>query len=136
MSDVGLLRKKANINYRTVLEGDAAYIHFKGALTENYVYTQLKCIGINGWFWRTKADAELDFITDYEGMLLPIEVKAADNTKAKSRHLFCSRYKPGMAVKTSLKNVGDNMDGETHVWSIPLYVLFRLKEYVLHEIYG
>ena len=136
MPDVGLLRKKANISYRTVLEGDAAYIHFKGALTENYVYTQLKCIGINGWFWRTKADAELDFITDYEGMLLPIEVKAADNTKAKSLHLFCSRYKPGMAVKTSLKNVGDNMDGETHVWSIPLYVLFRLKEYVLHEIYG
>ena len=134
MSDVGLLRRKSSVNYRTILEGDAAYIHFKGALTENYVYTQLKCMGIDSYFWRTKATAELDFITDYEGVLLPIEVKAADNTKAKSLRLFCSRYNPRMAVRTSLKNVGDNMDGNTHVWSIPLYVLFRLKEYLFSEM--
>lgn len=134
MSDVGLLRKKSNINYRTILEGDAAYIHYKGALTENYVYTQLECMGIDCYFWRTKADAELDFITDYEGVLLPVEVKSADNTKAKSLHLFCSRYKPKMAIKTSLKNVGDNMDGDTHVWSVPLYVLFRFKDYVCNEM--
>ena len=35
-----------------------------------------------------------------------------------------------IAVKTSLKNVGDNMDGETHVWSIPLYAFFQIKEYL------
>lgn len=136
MADVGLLRRKANINYRTILEGDTSYSHFKGALTENYVYTQLKCMGIDGFFWRTKADAELDFITDYEGNLVPIEVKAADNTKAKSLHLFCGRYEPRTAIKTSLKNVGDNMDGETHVWSVPLYVLFRLKDYLLADVDG
>lgn len=48
--------------------------------------------GGENYFWRTKADAEVDFITDYEGILLPIEVKSADNTKAKSLHLFCNRY--------------------------------------------
>ena len=67
MSDVGLLRRKSNVNYRTVLEGDASYIHFKGTLTENYIMTQLKCMGVESYFWRTKADAEIDFITDYEG---------------------------------------------------------------------
>lgn len=134
MSDVGLLRRKSNVNYRTILQGDASYIYFKGALTENYIMTQLKSMGIESYFWRTKADAEIDFITDYEGVLLPIEVKSADNTKAKSLHLFCNRYHPKMAVKTSLKNVGDNMDVDTHVWSIPLYAIFRLKEYVMHEM--
>ena len=134
MSDVGLLRKKSNVNYRTILDGDVSYIHYKGALTENYVMTQLKTMGIDSYFWRTKADAEIDFITDYEGILLPIEVKSADNTKAKSLHLFCNRYHPKLAVKTSLKNVGDYMDGDTHVWSIPLYCIFRLKEYVTHEM--
>ncbi len=134
LSDVGLLRRKSNVNYRTILEGDASYIHFKGALTENYIMTQLKCMGIESYFWRTKADAEMDFITDYEGILLPIEVKSADNTKAKSLHIFCNRYHPKMAVKTSLKNVGDNLDGDTHVWSIPLYLIFRLKEYVTQEM--
>lgn len=88
MSDVGLLRRKSNVNYRTILEGDAAYIHYKGALTENYVFTQLKCMGMESYFWRTKADAEIDFISDYEGVLLPIEVKSADNTKAKSLHFL------------------------------------------------
>lgn len=132
LSDVGLLHRKSNVNYRTILEGDASYIHFKGALTENYIMTQLKCMGIESYFWRTKADAEMDFITDYEGMLLPIEVKSADNTKAKSLHIFCNRYHPRMAVKTSLKNVGNNLDGDTHVWNIPLYLIFRLKEYVTY----
>ena len=134
MADVGLLRRKANVNYRTILEGDASYLHFKRALTENYVMTQLECMGVAGYVWRTKADAEIDFISDYEGVLLPIEVKSADNTKAKSLHIFCNRYRPRMAIKTSLKNVGDHMDGDTHVWSIPLYTIFRLKEYVAYEM--
>lgn len=134
MSDVGLLRRKSNVNYRTIIEGDAAYVHFKGALTENYIMTQLKCMGNSGYFWRTKAEAEVDFILDYEGVLLPIEVKAADNTKAKSLHMFCNRFSPSMAVKTSMKNVGDNMDGQTRVWSIPLYAFFRLKDYISHEM--
>lgn len=134
MMDVGLLRKKSNINYRTILSGDENFIQFKGALTENYCMTELKSAGIESYFWRTKADAEIDFLTDYEGVLLPIEVKSADNTKAKSLHIFCSRYNPKMAVKTSLKNVGDNQDGKTHVWNIPLYALFRLKDYVKYEL--
>lgn len=134
MSDVGLLRRKARLNYRTVLEGNKSYISFKGALTENYVYTELQSMGIDAYFWRSNANAELDFVTDYEGVLLPVEVKSADNTKAKSLQLFCKRYHPRMAIKTSLKNVGDNQEGETHIWSIPLYTLFRLKEYLYKEM--
>lgn len=134
MSDVGLLRRKANINYRTILNGDDSYITFKGALAENYVLTQLLSQGIESYFWRTKAEAEMDFIIDYEGVLVPIEVKSADNTKAKSLNIFCKKYEPKMAVKTSLKNVGDNMAGKTHIWSIPLYCLFRYKDYLAHEM--
>lgn len=133
LSDVGLLRRKANVNYRTVLEGNEGFVHFKGALAENYIFVQLKCMGIVPYFWRSKAEAEMDFITDYEGELVPIEVKAADNTRAKSLHMFCSKYQPKIAIKSSLKNVGDNMDGVSHVWSLPLYVFFRFKEYVNQE---
>lgn len=133
LSDVGLLRRKANINYRTILEGNDAFIHFKGALAENYIFIQLKCMGIMPYFWRTKADAEMDFITDYGGELIPIEVKSADNTRAKSLHLFCGRYKPKVAFKSSLKNVGDNMEGDSHIWSLPLYAFFRFKDYMKRE---
>ncbi|MBO4319812.1 MAG: ATP-binding protein [Treponema sp.] len=130
MADVGLLRKKSNVNYRTILEDDNSYIQFKGAFTENYVMTQLKCEGIPCYFWRTKADAEIDFISDYDGVIFPLEVKSADNTKAKSLHLFCTRYSPKFAFKLSLKNTGNNMDGNTHIWSLPLYIIFKLKKYI------
>ncbi|MGN0674002.1 MAG: AAA family ATPase [Anaerovoracaceae bacterium] len=43
------------------------------------VMTQLKCMGIDSYFWRTKAEAEIDFISDYEGVLLPIEMKRVTN---------------------------------------------------------
>jgi predicted AAA+ superfamily ATPase len=130
MSDIGLLRRKSKINYRTILMGDADFIHFKGALTENFVLTELISLGIQPSFWRSKSEAEVDFITDYEGTISPIEVKSADNTKAKSLHLFCHRYEPAQAYRFSLKNIADNMDGATKVWSIPLYCMFRLPEYI------
>jgi len=124
MSDIGLLRRKSKINYRTILMGDADFIHFKGALTENFVLTELISLGIQPSFWRSKSEAEV------EGTISPIEVKSADNTKAKSLHLFCHRYEPAQAYRFSLKNIADNMDGATKVWSIPLYCMFRLPEYI------
>lgn len=134
MSDVGLLRKKSNVNYRTILNGDESLIQFKGAFSENYIMSELKSLGVSAYFWRTKADAEVDFISDYEGVLFPIEVKSATNTKAKSLQLFCKRFSPKLAFKASLKNVGDNMMEETHIWNIPLYIFFRIKEYIKTEM--
>lgn len=134
MSDVGLLRKKSNVNYRTILNGDESFIQFKGAFSENYIMSELKSLGVSAYFWRTKADAEVDFISDYEGVLFPIEVKSATNTKAKSLQLFCKRFSPKLAFKASLKNVGDNMMEETHIWNIPLYIFFRIKEYIKTEM--
>lgn len=134
MADVGLLRRKSNVNYRTILNGDASYIQFKGAFSENYVLSQLKCLKVPTYFWRTQADAEVDFISDWEGVLFPIEVKSADNTKAKSLQLFCKRFSPKIAFRTSLKNVGDNVRASTHEWCLPLYILFRIKDYVKNEM--
>lgn len=134
MADVGLLRKKSNVNYRTILNGDESFIQFKGAFSENYIMSELKSLGVSAYFWRTKADAEVDFISDYEGVLFPIEVKSATNTKAKSLQLFCKRFAPKLAFKASLKNVGDNMMEETHIWNIPLYIFFKIKEYIKTEM--
>lgn len=130
MADCGLLCRRTNVHFRTILDGDEQFIHFKGALTENYVLTQLKALGVNAWYWTSSANAELDFLTDHGGKITPIEVKSADNTKAKSLKLFCERYRPERAMKTTLKNVGMNLAGSTQVWSLPLYALFNLEKYL------
>ena len=82
-SDVGLLRRKANIYYGTILAGDEKYIRFKGALAENYVMTEMINMGLPYHFWRSGNQAEVDFLTGYKGEIIPIEVKSAENTKAK-----------------------------------------------------
>lgn len=130
MADCGLLCRRTNVHFRTILDGNEQFIHFKGALTENYVLTQLKALGLNAWYWTSSANAEIDFLTDHGGKITPIEVKSADNTKAKSLKLFCERYRPERAMKTSLKNVGMNLAGSTQVWSLPLYALFNLEKYL------
>lgn len=130
MADCGLLCRRTNVHFRTILDGDEQFIHFKGALTETYVLTQLKALGLNAWYWTSSANAEIDFLTDHGGKITPIEVKSADNTKAKNLNLFCERYRPERAMKTSLKNVGMNLAGSTQVWSLPLYALFNLEKYL------
>ena len=63
--------------------------------------------------------------------MIPLEVKSADNTRAKSFNTFVSKYKPECGFKSSLKNIGDNVLNDTMVYSIPLYMLWRIKEYVI-----
>ena len=130
MSDVGLLRHKANVYYGTILKGDDQYIRFKGAMTENYVLTELLKNDLPYYFWRSGNQAEVDFLTEDKGHIIPLEVKSADNTRAKSFQTFVAKYRPRYGFKVSLKNVGDNQVDETRVYSLPLYMLWRLKEYV------
>lgn len=57
-----------------------------------------------------------------EGRLIPIEVKSADNTKAKSLKVYMDTYKPVYAVKLSSKNFSFE-DGKK---TVPLYAAFCL----------
>ena len=132
MADVGLLRRKAGVYYKTILNGDEHYIRFKGALAENYVAGQLVSHGFPCYFWRSGNTAELDFLTEHEGKIIPIEVKAADNTKAKSFPCFISKYQPETGFKMSLKSVGEYIEKGTRIISLPLYQFFRMTDYI-HE---
>ena len=131
MSDVGLLRKKTAIGFRAILDSNPLYDRYRGAFVENYVKTQLDSMGIDSYFWRAKANAEVDFITDKSGSVVPIEVKSSDNTKAKSLHFYCNKYLPEKALKLSMKNTGLFSDGQTEVRTIPLYLVFRMIDLLL-----
>ena len=129
-SDVGLLRRKAGVSYRTILEEDPLYGTFKGALTENYVLTELIAQWIKPYFWRSGNTAELDFLFEDGGRMIPMEVKAQQHTRAKSYLQFCKRYSPELGFRCSMKNVGINNVGETVTCSVPLYLLWRLGKYL------
>ena len=122
MSDVGLLRAKSGVAAKTILEETELFVRYKGAFTENYVLNELKSSGKELYFWRSGNTAEIDFIYEEEGEIIPVEVKAADNTQAKSYKQFCKKYGVMRGFKLSQKNIAEGMCENTKTFSIPLYL--------------
>ena len=75
------------------------------------------------YYWKSKSDAEIDFIIYNDDGLIPIEVKSSDNTKSKSLMIYMERYKPKYAIRLSGKNFGF----ANNIKSIPLYATFLIK---------
>jgi predicted AAA+ superfamily ATPase len=120
-NDVGLLAAKSNLDVKTIIDDSEIFTEFKGSLTEQFVVQQLttrKNMPIFYWT-NDKSTAEVDFVMQHEGEIIPIEVKAAENLKAKSFKLFCEKYKPHHAVRTSLSDYHK----ESWLTNVPLYII-------------
>lgn len=120
ISDLGLLCAKKDLLANDILYMVEELNDFKGGMTENYVQVQLCMNGYKTYYWESERRAEIDFVIQREGKLIPIEVKAADNTKAKSLKIYMDKYKPAYAIKLTAKNFGYE-DGKKQV---PLYAAF------------
>ena len=131
MSAVGLLRAKSKVSVNTVLEESDLYIRYKGAFAENYVLNELRVLGKEPFFWRSGNTAEVDFIYEENGEIVPVEVKAADNTQAKSYKQFCKKYRPQKGLKISGKNIAENIYESTITYNVPLYLKWNIDNYVI-----
>ena len=121
LHDVGLLGAMAGFNVRTIIEGDEIFTEFKGALTEQYVMQQLRLESERyiGYWTNERSTAEVDFVIQEEGEVIPIEVKSGENLKAKSFKLFCEKYQPKKAIRTSLTDYKE----ESWMENVPLYAI-------------
>ena len=120
VSDLGLLCAKKDLAADDILYMVEELSDFKGGMAENYVNTQLMMNGYRTYYWESERGAEIDFIIQRDGQLIPIEVKSADNTKAKSLKVYMETYKPAYAIKISARNFGFE-DGKK---TVPLYAVF------------
>ncbi|MBD5486961.1 MAG: ATP-binding protein [Lachnospiraceae bacterium] len=120
VSDMGLLCAKKNLPANDVLYMVEEINDFKGGMTENYVNVQLTIGGYSTYYWESERGAEIDFVIQRDGKLIPVEVKSADNTKAKSLKVYMETYRPDYAIKLSTRNFGFE-DGKK---TVPLYAAF------------
>ncbi|MBS5037381.1 MAG: ATP-binding protein [Fusobacterium sp.] len=121
ISDIGLLCAKKEIIPEDILYLSKELNDFKGGMTENYVNIHLNINGYTQYYWKAqRGTGEVDFIIMREGKIIPVEVKSADNTRAKSLEIYMKKYNPEYAVKISSKNFGF----ENNIKSIPLYAVF------------
>ena len=119
--DVGLLGCMTGLRQRTLLDGDDLFVEFKGALIEQYVCQQLKTIEDLGVYYYTndRGSCEIDFVVDTGEQIVPIEVKAETNLRAKSLKTYRERFEPELSVRTSMA------DYKKDDWllNLPLYAI-------------
>jgi len=124
MADVGILGAMGDIDVRTLLDGNAIFEEFKGSMTEQYVLQQLKTFpDVAIYYWSAeRASAEIDFLIQYSGLVIPVEVKAEENLQAKSLKSFCQKYSPEIALRASLSDFRK----ENWLTNIPLYAISQI----------
>lgn len=124
--DVGLLGCMAGLRQRTLLDGDDLFVEFKGALTEQYVCQQLKTIEDLDIYYYTndRGSCEVDFVVDTGEQIVPVEVKAELNLKAKSLKTYQKKFLPELSVRTSMT------DYKKEEWlvNLPLYAIDQISK--------
>ena len=124
--DVGLLGCMTGLRQRTLLDGDDLFVEFKGALTEQYVCQQLKTIEDLGVYYYTndRGSCEIDFVVDTGEQIVPIEVKAETNLRAKSLKTYRERFEPELSVRTSMADYKK----EDWLLNLPLYAIEQINK--------
>jgi predicted AAA+ superfamily ATPase len=127
LCDVGLMSAMSKLDVRALIDGDALFSEFKGALTEQFVCQELRLIedlDIAYWANEAPARAEIDFIVQMGMRIIPIEVKSSTNLKAKSLSVYREKFHPAAEVRTSQADYNKT----ENLFDIPLYALNKLKE--------
>lgn len=133
-ADVGLLGAMCDIDVRTLLEGNKIFGEFKGALTEQYVLQQLITLpDLAIYYWSAeRSTAEIDFLVQYSGEVIPMEVKAEENLHAKSLKTFFQKYSPSQAIRASMSDFRK----EDWLTNVPLYAISEIQKLVNPELEG
>ena len=126
--DIGLLIAMTDLDAQVIIDGNRIFTEFKGALTEQYVLQQLIASeGIEPYYYSTSnSSGEIDFMIQGKTSIIPLEVKAEENLRAKSLKAFCEKYHPKYAVRTSMSDYRE----QEWMTNIPLYNIYKIREYV------
>jgi len=117
LHDVGLLSHMAELEARTLLEGDDVFKEFKGALTENFVCQELTSHGKKLFYWSSERTAEVDFVFKHESAVIPLEVKAEENLNSKSLRVYRDKFSPKLSLRSSMRDYRE----DDRLTNIPLY---------------
>ena len=123
MSDIGMLTMKSGMAQQTIMSPMAEENGFMGVMSENYVAQALVCNGFPLYYWKNENTAELDFVLQLEGKVIPVEVKKGLRTKSVSMTMFVKKYSCPYSIRISGKNFGF----ENQIKSVPLYAVFCIK---------
>lgn len=121
LNDIGLLAALSELDKDSIISGNDVFVEFKGALTEQYVLQELKAMTSYTPYYYSgeKSTYEVDFLIQKGKLIVPLEVKAEENVKAKSLRFFVDKFNSEYAVRTSMSNYRK----EEWLTNIPLWAV-------------
>ena len=126
LNDVGLLRRKTNLDSKIIVEGNRLFQEFKGALTENYVLQTLVALGLNPYYFTFDNRYEIDFIIQYKNEIIPIEVKSGKSINNTSLKVYNEIYNPKCRIRFSM----NNLEKDNNLINIPLFMIEYLDKLI------
>jgi predicted AAA+ superfamily ATPase len=121
MRDTGLLMAMLEEgSQEDIIDGNLGI--YKGAIYENIIADIFSKAGKSLYYFEHNSKIEIDFFIRMNKQATAIEVKSADNTKAKSMNSIIENYGVKHGIKLSVKNVG----GTEIIDSYPLYMAMFL----------
>lgn len=130
LSDIGLMGRMLQVNRQTFQNPQGRTGRYMGILTENYVLTELITMGFDPVYWKSGNTAELDFLIEKNGLVVPVEAKAKINRQAKSYAQFVKKYRPEMGLIFSLEDRYITSSGGTTTYHVPLYFVHRIPSLI------
>ena len=120
MGDIGLLTLRSQIPLQTILSPVEIDNTFLGAMVENYVAQCFKSKKYRLAYWQSEGKAEIDFVLQLDGRVVPVEVKKGRHSRSKSLSVFMEKYTSEYAIRISKNHFGF----ENRIKSVPLYAVF------------
>lgn len=104
--DVGILGALSDLSPKVIYDYD--YGSFKGYFAENFIAQELLYAGAHALYGWNEKNAEIEFLQEMDGAIVPIEVKSGWITQAKSLKVYRERYNPLHSFIFSAKNLSTN----------------------------
>ena len=126
--DLGLLSCMAGLRQDILLDGNALFKEFKGALSEQYVFQQLKNQKrLSAYYWTNERNtSEIDFLVSDGQFVIPLEVKAEVNLQSKSLKAFRDKFSPSLSVRTAMTD----FKKDDWLLNLPLYAISTLSRQI------
>ncbi len=119
--------QRGSKQFETLLQGDRLFTEFKGVMAENYVLQSIvRQYGSAPYYWTSGNKAEVEFIIQDDGRIIPIEVKADKNVTAKSLAYYRKQYNPQLCIRLSTLNLRK----DDNLLNLPLYLVDKLSKFL------
>jgi len=131
--DTGIFQRLLDLQLSEILFSDDFDVINKGAIAEQFAGLELiknssPFTPDNLYFWtreKEKSQAEVDYLIQYNGKIIPIEVKSGKSGKMQSMHLFLSEKQSEYGIRTSL----ENFTKYDNIRVYPLYAIGNVKAF-------